>query len=230
MRKLLLPLAVCCFFALFPAFSVVLAQEVPTDDTTDDTGLTDEQGDALLGSPEVESDGSESSVFLAFEIQTTVGTQSAWSGKIPVYVSITPQIDSTRAQLKWDIPRGLETEEAVEVWFSMETGVVRQFELWVIPDATGSYKVGVEVIAWRYDDNYVDSAEVSVNIDDNLRLSPVSAAYSRNLLFLTIGKIIVVALVVGGMYLAARIILKKYVKWPQKPPHPALPDSQRPQQ
>lgn len=181
---------------------VVESEEDVTEDGSGVDSVTGEEttGDEVVG-------GS------FFTIETAIGTQSVINGKIPIYLYMKPKIDSSKAQLEWNVPRGLDALSSVDVWFEMEEDTGRTFTLYVSPQTAGHYKIVVNVTAWRFDTNYVDSEEIEIDIDADLLMTPQTAEYKRNSVFLTVGIIVVCAACVVGGYFAIKLFQKKFSGW-----------------
>lgn len=148
-----------------------------------------------------------------FEIELAVGTQSVISGKIPLYLYVKPKIDSSKAQVQWEIPRGLNPLSATEEWFEMKEDKGKVFTIYVEPETAGHYEVLVSVTAWRYDTNYVGSSEVVFDIDANLKITPQTAEYQRNNILLIVGVVVLsVSGCVGAVFLV-KFVMKRFKKW-----------------
>jgi hypothetical protein len=87
------------------------------------------------------------------------------------------------------------------------------FEISVSPDSSGTYKVGVELIAWRYDATYVDSSFIELTFDDDLIQSPVSPEFKRNQMLLVVGEIVAVVALLGLGFVGFKFLSKKFSKW-----------------
>lgn len=182
--------------------------EVVVDDMSDDNEDADTDEEIA-----VDESGDEFTGGSFFTIETAVGTQSVLNGKIPVYLYVKPRIDSSKTQLEWNVPRGLEAVSSTDIWFEMEEDVGRTFTLYVSPQVEGYYKIIVNVTAWRFDTNYVDSEEVEIDIDSNLIVTPQTEEYKRNSVFLTVGIIVAAAAGVVGGYCMVKLLKKKFKKW-----------------
>lgn len=148
-----------------------------------------------------------------FNIETKIGTQKVIGNAIPLIVTITPTIDSKKAQVVWDVPRNLDTENDTERWYTMVKGVPRSFSIEVTPKKAGRYVVVVDVTAWRYDTNYVGSSEIELVIDDELHISPAQEEYQRNRLTLIIE--LAIGIVIGAivLFLLIKFAYEKYRQW-----------------
>lgn len=148
-----------------------------------------------------------------FNLETSKGTQSVFNGRIPIFLYVKPYIDSSKAQVEWEVPRGLEPMGEPEQWFKMEKDRAETFKLYVIPEQSGHYEIVANVTAWRYDTNYVDSVVVEIEIDDELLVAPRSPEYQRNKTFLTLGIGIGIIGVIVGAYFLVKLGIKKFKVW-----------------
>ncbi len=210
MKKIAALFAVIVFSLLAP-LSIVSAQ---TEEAPDSTVTPPE--DIVISPAPSEAEDVTDTVFVAFTVENYVGAQSAVSGKIPVYVYIVPKLDAFRAVLKWDVPHGLATEGELETWFAMQNGVGQQFTLYVTPEQAGSYTISAEIVAYGFDENYVDSTTINVEIDNTLRAVPISDAYQRQVLLLSLGKVFIVIVALVGLFVLYKFLVKNLPKWKAK--------------
>ncbi|MBN2100413.1 hypothetical protein JW710_00755 [Candidatus Dojkabacteria bacterium] len=183
-----------------------------TVDSQNDADTVDAEED--LDSEDTQQEGdSEEKVETFFEVESEIGTQSVITGEIPIYLYLRPKIDSSKAQLEWSVPRGLEAGSSTEVWFEMKEDEGRTFVLYVKPEESGKYKVTVNVTAWRYDTTYFDSADVEFEVDDNLLVTPQSAEYKRNKMFLAVGLVLGVLVVLSGSFFLIKFLIGKFKQW-----------------
>jgi len=194
---------VVCLLSVFP-YQPVFAQEDAGADTEVGSGEDD-------SNEEVVEDNMGGASF--FTIETAIGTQSVIDKKIPVYLYLKPKINSSKAQLEWNVPRGLEALSSTDVWFEMEEDVGRTFVLYVSPQSAGHYKIVINVTAWRFDTNYVDSDEIEIDIDSSLLITPQTAEYKRNNIFLTAGIVLAGGGVIVGGYFLINLLRKRFRKW-----------------
>lgn len=160
------------------------------------------------------SEGEETqSVEGLISIEATIGVQSVLTNKIPLTVVVTPRVSSSRAEITWYVPRELEAQGETEKWFSMEDGVTNTFGLDVIPEESGRYEVVVDVTAWRHDTNYVTSAELVFEIDDELHVTPAPDQYKMNMMLYQVGVVagIILGLVALGM--GIKFGIARFKKW-----------------
>jgi len=161
--------------------------------------------------PTVETDQQNASDI--FTVESRIQVQSVVSGKVPLVVTITPEIDSSKAQITWDIPRGLTPDGQTDVWFAMEKGTPVSFRIDVKPDAAGAYEVVAGITAWRYDTNYVSSVRFSFDVDDSLKLTPPSVEYTRNLVLFRGGIGIFSLGLLAALFFTVKYLIARFKKW-----------------
>lgn len=177
----------------------------------DDSYLDEELVDQTSG-----DSSSKAQVQGMFEISAEIGTQSVLNNEIPLTLTIRPKIDSKKAEVKWDLPRGLTARSETNRWFTMEKDVPRTFTLEVEPEASGRYVIVADVTAWRYDTNYVASAEIELQIDENLHVYPMQEEYKNNRTIMIV--LTVVGVIIAGnlVFFGAKLALNKYRQWMAK--------------
>jgi hypothetical protein len=148
-----------------------------------------------------------------FHLETSIGTQSVINGKVPIYLYVKPYIDSSRAELEWEIPRGLKAQTGRENWFKLEEDTPRTFKIMVSPQQPGEYEIIANVTAWRYDTNYVDAIEIPLEIDQNLNVVPKSSEYNRNKMLLTGGLVLLSIGGIAGLYFLFKFGKEKFRVW-----------------
>jgi hypothetical protein len=196
----------------FAGRSCVVAQDLPEKDGdrvlfNDGTGFEDvETSEEDLTTNDASSHG-------MFEVTAEIGTQKVLGNSIPLTITIDPRIDSNKAEVLWDVPRGLETEDETDRWFTMVENSTRSFSINVVPTELGRYVVVVDVTAWRYDTNYVGSAEFEFRIDDQLHITPAQSEYVKNRTYLTVGTVLGIAVAGALLVLGAKFGLRTYRKW-----------------
>lgn len=215
-------IAVLCLVCFWICVSDAAAQEVDdvtaedqsengqAQDLEEQNQFLAEDDDTDEGSNEESNDAVEQGILT---IESKVGTQSVVNGSIPLYVRVDPTIDSSKAKITWDIPRGLEVSGSQEKWFRMEDGVPQTFSLKVTPLRSGRYEIVVDVTAWRYDTNYVTSDVLSFEVDDDLHVTPISSEYNRNRIMYNLFLfVIAILLIIGGMF-GVKFGIKRFKQW-----------------
>ncbi|MBN1618832.1 hypothetical protein JW887_05860 [Candidatus Dojkabacteria bacterium] len=160
-----------------------------------------------------DSDPEADGVSDIFEIDYYVGTQSVFNDSIPIYVHIVPKLDSSKAEINWDLPHGLTTKDPLKQWFSMEDGGEKTFKIVVSPEDPGSYEIVANLTAWRYDSNYVDSVTIEFDIDQDLHITPLTSEYQRNQILYVGGIIVLIVLSGVGLIFLIKFLFSKYKSW-----------------
>jgi hypothetical protein len=146
-------------------------------------------------------------------VSTEMGLQSVITGKIPLIIRVSPKIDSRKAQVRWNLPRGLYTQSPEDVWYEMQEGVTREFRIDVVPTSAGRYETVVDVTAWRYDTNYVSSAAFLFEIDEELHVTPAPEGYTRNLALYraTLALLSLIAIIIA--FFAVKFGIGRFRRW-----------------
>lgn len=183
-------------------------------------GLPAKDGNQELFDGSSETEGSDTKASLndasiqgMFEIVTQIGTQKVFGGGIPLTVWIMPKIDSTKAEVVWDLPRGLETKDETDSWFTMVENTPRSFTITVVPSSLGKYVIVVDVTAWRYNTNYVASKEINITIDSKLHVSPAQPEYLENRTLCMVAAGIGVSLCGVLLVVGIKFGFRKYRAW-----------------
>lgn len=182
---------------------VEVEEEVEPETTDGEPDLIDEESESL---EDLDGNG-------LMKVTSEVGVQSVLSDRIPLVVTVEPRISSSKAQISWSIPRGLATNDETSIWFSMEEGVKRTFRIDVEPIVEGTYKIVVDVTAWRYDTNYVASTDLSFDIDKNLHVDPPPEEYTRNEMMFRVTVVILIILAIIGGIFGLKFAIKRFRQW-----------------
>jgi hypothetical protein len=194
-----------------------------TEDSSDESVIDGTDADGEDSAPVLFEDSSEtdeaviedtqeqSAGILSLEIE--MGTQSVLSGKIPLTVTVTSTIDSNKAAITWDLPRGLAAYGQQEEWFRMEADVPYSFTVEIEPKQSGNYSIVVDVTAWRYDTNYVTSGEFEFQIDEQLHITPAPEAYTRSLMIFRVGVVAGVAAGIVVLIFLVKFGIKRFKTW-----------------
>lgn len=138
-----------------------------------------------------------------YELSLEIGTQSAWSKEVPVYLNITPLVNSSRTEIRWDSGFGIEFDPQYQNMFALDKGETGRYRVNVIPRKDGSYVITASVTNWGYGRNYTSSKRIDLVFDENLITEPRTSGYTFSLVlkYLTY-LLILVVLLVGGFFLA----------------------------
>lgn len=223
MRKMSVMLAIFCFVLAIPVLVFAqdsvekdgdreLFEDGTEDGEEDNNGNTAVDGDGN-GTTSTDDSSIDAEDQGMFEIVSQTGVQSVLNGTIPLTIQILPKITSSKAEIVWEVPRGLSSSNDTDLWFSMEENVPRSFRIDVLPENAGRYVVVADVTAWRYDTNYVASAEYEFEIDEALRITPVQPEYSRNMMIFTIAKVVGVGVIGVALFFGVKFGIRMYKKW-----------------
>jgi hypothetical protein len=152
-----------------------------------------------------------------YDIEITVGTQSAWTNKVPVTVKFKPSIDSLKTDVSWDAPIGVKVENNYTNYFATKAGQVYTVTSDLVPSKSGSFDIAVNVTAWNTDANYSNSQHFTIDFNSSLIVTPLQSGY-------TVGIAIKIFLIIVGIGVAGFLLYigtKKGIKLLQawlKPP------------
>jgi hypothetical protein len=233
-KRILAAMVLSAAFLLLPVFAAAqeteetgedqMIQVVDENGDDDDGGTADGEADGdtiqvvdddsdSISEEEVENGTSLSGDTDVITVSTEMGVQSVVTGKIPLIIRVTPHVDSRKAQVRWDLPRGLVSNDPVDVWFEMEKDVVREFRIEVEPAAAGNFETVVDVTAWRYDTNYVSSATFRFDIDEELTVTPPPEAYTRSLMLFRVALALMALIAIIVAIFAVKFGIKQFKQW-----------------
>lgn len=146
-----------------------------------------------------------------FDINLKLGTQSVLNKSIPVDITLNSNINSNKVEITSSTPSALEFEYLGKQYFSVEKGETYNLKAIIRPKKEGNYRISVNAIAWGEDGvNFSSSESINLQIDKNLKKSPQTKEYARNIVLLYIGIII---LSVPTIYFGTTFSKKHYKKF-----------------
>ncbi len=148
-----------------------------------------------------------------FDLELHIGSQKSLSKKIPVTLFITPQIDSSKTQILWNIPTTFDIEKGHSEFVSLTQGVTYSYNVFLTPKREGRYNVSVNVIAWQYDTNKSNSVGQNIELNKSLVVQPTSTGYIGGLLAFIAGILAVSVLFVLLIIKGVKILTKKAKGW-----------------
>lgn len=146
-------------------------------------------------------------------METAVGVQSVLTGEIPLIVRFTPNTDSKKASIQWDLPYGVESDSDLKQWFPVEKGTEYEVRIWVTGQENGKYEIPVNVDVWLYNSSHINTQKVQLELDESLRSVPIPYQYYRNMVFKWVA---VVLLLMVGAFVFLRLwnlLYPKFNKW-----------------
>lgn len=177
------------------------------------TEETEEQNDSNLTSDTDESQDLSN----PFQIEMKVGTQSPWSKKVPVEVIFTPKFDSSRTQVDWDIPLGLEVEKKYQDFFDAKKGETYSVEALIDPQQPGTYNIVVNITNWGYGSNVTSSSKMTLTFDQSRIVEPRTAGFqtaSTIRYIVVLGSLVLIGI---GIFFGAKKGMRSLQAW-LKPP------------
>jgi hypothetical protein len=147
-----------------------------------------------------------------FDIEVDIGTQSFWDKSVPITVKFTPKIDSIKTELTFDHLDGIQIVKRFDDFFAVSKDQSVSLKAKVIPESSGSFSIGVNVISWG-DYNYINSEKIKLEFGDDRVLVPAQQGYKT-------GRAIYVVIILGffaGLIFGVFLFLKKIspliIKW-----------------
>ena len=162
---------------------------------------------------EIEETQATTSTDQYFVLELKKGTQNPITKKIPFTIYITPNINSSKTQILWDVPSVFNIEKKHKEFVSLTKGQTYSFSASLTPNKSGLYEVSVNVISWQTDSNKSNSANYNIAIDKSLTVQPVDTMYYIYILLFILGIIGVSILLFLLIKKGATILAKKAKTW-----------------
>lgn len=110
------------------------------------------------------------------DVSAKLGTQIPFFQTIPVNVTFTPKVEGRAAYIILVTSSGLKTQNTpMYVDFEKDETITRT--VYLAPQRSGQYSIGVDIIVYGNDINYGDSTSVTATIDNNLVVKETSMLY-----------------------------------------------------
>jgi len=153
-----------------------------------------------------------------FNIEIEVGTQSPWNKSVPIIVKVRPNQDTTRTNVTWDTPVGIEFEDKnKQTYLAIPSGQVQVYKVRVKPIVSGTYTIASTATDWGYGANFASTSSVTITFDDNLIITPQSSEYSTAVI-IRYAVILLSSIIIGFiLYLLSKKGFNKLKIW-LKPP------------
>ncbi|HVX92774.1 MAG TPA: hypothetical protein VHA74_01535, partial [Candidatus Dojkabacteria bacterium] len=132
-----------------------------------------------------------------FEVELQIGTQSAWTKSIPIYIKFRSTVDADNVQISWDVPAGLKYTMNHPQFVSVKKDQVYTYKMTVQPQTAGDYNIGGNVTLWQFNTNYTSAGSVEVKIGEDLLTQPLTSGYTGAVILKYI--IIFLLIVLGGI-------------------------------
>ncbi|MCB9790585.1 hypothetical protein H6764_01030 [Candidatus Nomurabacteria bacterium] len=154
---------------------------------------------------------------MVFDIKIDVGTQSPWNKKVPVTLTITPNLDSNRTEVSWDVPYGVEIVDKNQNFFSAGKGEAFKRKAYVFPGKPGTYTITANVTNWGYGSNYTSSENITLTFGTNLVTDPETSSYTIASIIRYTVILLIFASIIAGTYFGFRKFKQPIKAW-FKPP------------
>lgn len=128
------------------------------------------------------------------DVELQIEAQSAWTKKIPLKLRINPKIEGKRLKVTWVLPTNLQSNQATTQYYNYSPGQLLVLENKVTPLRPGTYKLTAEVEIYGTDSNYVNSDTKTIEINNNLIVTPPTSQYR----IAVITKYLIIALLIAG--------------------------------
>jgi len=148
-----------------------------------------------------------------FKLELIRGVQNSLTKKIPYTLYITPEIDSEKTQILWEVPSTLIAESSHKEFVDLQKDQVYKFKVNIDPQREGTYDVTANVIAWQYDTNYTNSVSSTVTLSRNLVVQPVDSEYTVSIILMVALMLIIVGIGIFLLYKGSDKIIKKIRVW-----------------
>lgn len=153
-----------------------------------------------------------------FQLELIVETQSPWTKSLPIIVKVRPNIDTTRTNITWDAPLGLEiVDKEAGTYTAIAKGEVYTRKVWIKPIQPGTYTISATATDWGYGENVATASSRIITFGDNFVTVPQTADYTTAIAIKY--AIILLGSIVGGagLFVGAKAGLSKLAIW-LKPP------------
>jgi len=132
--------------------------------------------DPIETSTNIELEGSPTQ---PFSIELEVGTQSPWDKSVPIIVKVRPNQDTTRTNVTWDTPVGIELKDNYSTtYLALPSGQVQVYEVRIKPIVSGTYTIASTATDWGYGSNFASTTSVTITFNDHLVVTPSNSGYS----------------------------------------------------
>jgi len=152
-----------------------------------------------------------------FTIESSIGTQSPWTKSIPIHIKFRPHISADKVQIVWDAPDGVIIKKRHPDFYITDKDEVYEAKAIVVPKISGSYNIGVNIVAWKYNTNYTSSDSVSIRFGDNYVAEPETEGYRTAV---AIRYVVILLISIGLIFLMVygfKYGIKLLKKWLQPP-------------
>lgn len=150
------------------------------------------------------------------EVKVVVGTQSVWTKKIPITLYFVSHTNGNKIEVKWRIPSSVTMSELPTKYYVFTSEKSQSVVNYIKPNFEGKKTIVAEVIVYGQDSNYSLSQEVSIDINSNLEMTPVTQSYKNAKLLrffvLTIVFLVVAVVSVWGVFFFVKVVIPKWLQ------------------
>lgn len=192
---------------LLTSFTPILADQ----DVVVDQEIAEEESQ-----PIIEEDTEKKTVVSKnsyFKLELIRGVQNSLTKKIPYTLYITPEIDSEKTQILWEVPSTLIADSSHKEFADLQKDQVYKFKVNIDPQRQGTYDVTANVIAWKHDTNYTNSVSSTVTLSKNLVVQPVDSEYTVSIILFVALILIIAGIGIFLLYKGSDKIVKRIRIW-----------------
>jgi hypothetical protein len=179
---------------------------------------TDSSVNNTEGEPELTTSVDKETTVQPFNIEVEIGTQSPWDKSVPIIVKVRPNQDTTRTNITWDTPVGVElTDKNEYTYLALPKGQVQVYEVRVKPIVSGTYTIASTATDWGYGANFASTDSITITFNENHVVTPQSTGYSGSVIIRYVVITLSTALIGFLLFLLGKFGLGKLKVW-LKPP------------
>lgn len=154
-----------------------------------------------------------------FDLEISLDTQSPWNKSLPIIIKIRPNIDTTRTNVTWDVPLGIEIKDShSKDYLAIPSGETYSYTVTLKPIQSGTYTISATATDWGYGENVASTVSKSITFGDNLVTSPQTINYTTSVgIMYAIIILGILALGIVGYFVGRKALgsLKEWLKPPE---------------
>lgn len=192
MKKILLLLSIIFLLSVSKSSAQIIPEEVPVIDTKIETQENTEK---------------------YFNLELTKQSQNAINRSITYILTITPNIDSPKTQIVWDIPSTFKVSPKHSDFVNLSKDQTYTFKAVVYPKKEGTYDITANVTSWQTKGNFTNSTSSTVQLNSSLIVQPVDSGYMLGIIILVVSVIAISVLVIVVIKKSSSKILGRMKIW-----------------
>lgn len=192
MKKILLLLSIIFLLSVSKSYAQIIPEEVPVIDTKIETQENTEK---------------------YFNLGITKQSQNAINRSITYILTITPNIDSPKTQIVWDIPSTFKVSPKHSDFVNLSKDQTYTFKAVVYPKKEGTYDITANVTSWQTKGNFTNSTSSTVQLNSSLIVQPVDSGYMVGIIIFVVSIIAISVLVIVVIKKSSSKILGRMKIW-----------------